>query len=136
PRTHLVEPERHGFHRLHGLFSVNVGQQESVPRLSDFEKIAAPLAAGVLQSPMRDLGGKLLDWEELVGISGWARERGVPFHMDGARLWESQPFYGRLYHEIADLFDTVYVSFYKILGGIAGSVLAGPTDIIAEARVW
>ena len=30
----------------------------------------------------------------------------------------------------------MYVSFYKILGGIAGSVLAGPADVIAEARTW
>jgi threonine aldolase len=30
----------------------------------------------------------------------------------------------------------VYVSFYKILGGIAGCVLAGPEDFIAEARLW
>ena len=38
--------------------------------------------------------------------------------------------------EIAGLFDTVYVSFYKDLGGIAGSGLAGPEDFIAEAREW
>jgi len=56
--------------------------------------------------------------------------------MDGARLWESRPFYNREYSEIAALFDTVYVSFYKILGGIAGSILAGPADVIAEARIW
>jgi threonine aldolase len=30
----------------------------------------------------------------------------------------------------------VYVSFYKDLRGIAGAVLAGPEDVIAEARVW
>jgi threonine aldolase len=57
-------------------------------------------------------------------------------HLDGARLWECRPFYGREYAEIAGLFDSVYVSFYKILGGIAGSVLAGPADVIAESRVW
>jgi threonine aldolase len=38
--------------------------------------------------------------------------------------------------EIAGLFDSVYVSFYKGLGGIAGCVLAGPASFIAEARVW
>lgn len=30
----------------------------------------------------------------------------------------------------------MYVSLYKGLGGIAGSVLAGPQDILDEARVW
>jgi threonine aldolase len=66
----------------------------------------------------------------------WARESRIPTHLDGARLWECRPFYGREYNEIAGLFDSVYVSFYKILGGIAGSVLAGPADVIAEARTW
>ena len=46
--------------------------------------------------------------------------------MDGARLWECTPYYGRTLAEIAGLFDTVYVSFYKGLGGLAGSALAGP----------
>jgi threonine aldolase len=56
--------------------------------------------------------------------------------MDGARLWESQPFYDRTYADIAALFDSVYVSFYKILGGIDGAALAGPQDLIDNARVW
>jgi threonine aldolase len=57
-------------------------------------------------------------------------------HLDGARLWESQPFYGRPHAEIAGLFDSAYVSFYKGLGGIAGAALAGDTALVAEARVW
>ena len=38
--------------------------------------------------------------------------------------------------EIAALFDTVYVSFYKGLGGVAGGMLLGEEDVIAEAREW
>ena len=57
-------------------------------------------------------------------------------HLDGARLWQCRAFYGRDYAEIAGLFDSAYVSFYKDLGGIAGAVLAGPKDFIAAARVW
>ncbi len=56
--------------------------------------------------------------------------------MDGTRRWESGPYYAQPYAEIAALFDTVYVSFYKGLGGLAGAALAGPTELIAEARVW
>ena len=65
-----------------------------------------------------------------------ARERGVPLHFDGARLWESQPYLEHSLAEIADLADTVYVSFYKGLGGLAGAVVAGPSDVVAEARRW
>jgi threonine aldolase len=56
--------------------------------------------------------------------------------MDGARLWESAPYYGRTYAEVAVLFDSVYVSFYKGIGGISGAALAGTQEFIKEARVW
>ena len=46
------------------------------------------------------------------------------------------PFYDRPLAEIAGLFDTVYVSFYKGLGGLAGSMLLGDDDVVAEARTW
>ena len=56
--------------------------------------------------------------------------------MDGARLWQCAPFYQRTLAEIADLFDTVYVSFYKDLGAPAGAALTGTKVVIDEARVW
>ena len=56
--------------------------------------------------------------------------------MDGARLWQCTPFYQRNLAEIAGLFDTVYVSFYKILGGLSGAALCGSKDLMDEARLW
>jgi threonine aldolase len=56
--------------------------------------------------------------------------------MDGARLWESQPFYGRSYVDISANFDSVYISFYKTLGALSGAALAGPADVIDEAKLW
>ncbi|KPC66163.1 threonine aldolase, partial [Streptomyces sp. NRRL WC-3753] len=38
--------------------------------------------------------------------------------------------------EIAALADTVYVSFYKSLEGIGGAALAGPAELVEEARTW
>jgi threonine aldolase len=104
--------------------------------LDDLKGIHEPLAALLLELPLREIGGQLPAWDDLVAQSSWAHDHNVAMHMDGARLWESAPFYGRSYAEIAALFDTVYVSFYKGVGGIAGAVLAGPADVIAEARVW
>ena len=109
---------------------------ERLLTLEDLKAISEPVGALLLELPQRDLGGQLPDWVALNEIMAWARERGIPTHLDGARLWECRPFYGREYTEIAGLFDSVYVSFYKILGGIAGSMLAGPADLIAEARTW
>ena len=76
------------------------------------------------------------DWQHLVDQVEWARQRGAAVHLDGARLWECTPFYARTLAEIAGLFDTVYVSFYKLLGGLAGCCLAGTEEVAAEVREW
>jgi threonine aldolase len=136
PKCHLETHEEKGYQRLHGLHGILVGSAERLLTLEDLKAISEPVGALLLELPQRDLGGQLPDWEALNEIMAWARERGIPTHLDGARLWECGPFYGREYTEIARLFDSVYVSFYKILGGIAGAMLAGPADAIAEARTW
>ncbi len=136
PTSHLEIHEKHAYQRLHGLSGILVGSPNHLLTLDDLKAVAEPLGALLIELPQREIGGQLPTWDELTSIVSWARERGVPTHLDGARLWESQPFYEREYAEIAALFDTVYVSFYKSLGGIAGAILAGPIDVIAEARVW
>lgn len=136
PQNHLDHHEKFAYQHLHGLHGVQVGDPNRLLTLADLQAIAEPLAGLLLELPQREIGGQLPTWDELVACTGWARERGIPVHMDGARLWDAAPFYGRPHAEIAAMFDTVYVSFYKALGGLAGAALAGPADVIAEARVW
>jgi threonine aldolase len=136
PTCHLELHEEKGYARLHGLHAVLVGDPNGLLTLADLERIREPVAALLLELPQREIGGRLPAWEELVAQTGWARAHGVALHLDGARLWESQPFYDRPHAEIAALFDSVYVSFYKGLGGMAGAVLAGDAELVAEARVW
>jgi threonine aldolase len=136
PRNHLDTQEKYAYQHLHGLHGVEVGEPERTVPLAKPQGVAVPLAALLLELPQREIGGQLPSWDELVALTGWARERGIPVHMDGARLWDAAPFYDRPLTEITALFDSIYVSFYKALGGIAGAALAGPADLIAEARVW
>jgi threonine aldolase len=136
PLCHLEIHEDKAYQHLHGLKGVVLGSPHRLITLQDLEAIREPLAALLLELPQREIGGQLPAWDELVSQAGWARRQGIPLHMDGARLWECGPFYQRPYAEIAALFDSVYVSFYKALGGISGAALAGPTDFIKEARLW
>ncbi|MHB8645349.1 MAG: threonine aldolase family protein [Thermomicrobiales bacterium] len=136
PMCHVETKEERGYQRLHGLHARLVGDARRLMTLEDLQTVAEPIAALLIELPQRDLGGMLPSWEELRAQAAWARERGAAVHMDGARLWESAPFYGRSYAEIAGLFDSVYVSFYKGIGAMAGSALAGSAAFIAEARVW
>lgn len=136
PLCHVETREEKGYQRLHGLHARLVGDPRRLITLDDLNAVAEPVAALLLELPQRDLGGMLPSWAELQAQAAWARERGAAVHMDGARLWESATYYGRSYAEIAALFDSVYVSFYKGIGAIAGAALAGAAAFIAEARVW
>ena len=90
----------------------------------------------LFELPEREIGGRLPEWADLETQVAFVRERGAAVHLDGARLWECTPHYGRTPAEIAALFDTVYVSLYKGLGGLAGCCLAGDEEVVDEVRAW
>ena len=134
--SHLVLHELDALPELHGLRLQQLTAERRPVTVDDLDGLAGPLAAVTVELPLRDGGYVLPSWDDLVALSDRVRERGVPLHLDGARLWECGPFYDRPYADIAALADSVYVSFYKGLGGMAGAVLAGEEDLVAEARRW
>ena len=136
PESHLDRHEGRALERLHGLVGRAVGDRNRLLTLEDLQGVAEPPAALVLELPQRDLGGQLPEWDALQAQVAWARERGAAAHLDGARLWEAAAGYGRPPAEVAALFDTTYVSFYKGVGALAGCCLAGPEDVVAEVREW
>ena len=97
---------------------------------------AADLGAVMLELPLRDAGCLLPTWEELVSVSEAARGLGVPLHVDGARIWESQPHLDHSLAEIAALSDSTYVSFYKGLGAMSGAAVVCDEPMAAELRAW
>jgi threonine aldolase len=143
PLSHLRTHEENAFSRLHGLHEVLAGSRftpvEPI-RLETLEEIREPLAALLIELPQRDIGGYLPTWDELVSQVEWARARGAAVHLDGARIWEAAPYYAatakKSLADIAELFDSIYVSFYKGLGGISGSCVLGDKDVIDEASLW
>src|SRR6516164_4428972 len=125
PMCHLCTHEGEAYQRLHGLTGRPAGELDRLMTIDDLTEIAEPPAALLIELPQRDLGGQQPDWEELQAQAAWARDRGAAVHLDGARLWESAAGYDRPLAEIAALFDTVYVSFYKGIGALAGCCVAG-----------
>jgi threonine aldolase len=136
PTCHLELHEHAGYAHLHGLKVELVGDRDRLIELEDLEALHAPIGALLIELPQREIGGRLPEWDDLVRQIEWARAQGTATHLDGARIWESAPYYQRPHAEIAALFDSVYVSLYKGLGGFAGSLLAGTEDVVAAARVW
>lgn len=136
PLSHLEIHEQSAYSKLHNLTSILVGESNRLWNIADFEKVKTKISTLLIELPQREIGGQLPTWEELTKITNWAKEREIALHLDGARLWECKPFYQKSYAEICEPFDSVYVSFYKILGGIAGAVLAGSDKLIKEAKIW
>jgi threonine aldolase len=136
PTCHLELYEDKAYQRLHGLVGLKVGTANALITLADLDGIHEPIGALLLELPQREIGGQLPSWDDLAAQTAWAKSHGVAAHMDGARLWECGVFYDRPLSEIAALFDTVYVSFYKGLAGTGGGMLLGEEDAIAEAREW
>lgn len=136
PSCHMELHEQRGYRRLHGLDVVLVGSFDEPMTAADLEPIVESMSALVVELPTRENGGRLPDWDDLVELSTLAQERGIARHLDGARLWEAAAGYERPLDEVAGLFDSVYVSFYKGIGALPGSMLLGPTDVIQEAAIW
>ncbi|XHS79499.1 threonine aldolase family protein [Burkholderiaceae bacterium UC74_6] len=136
PQSHIAADEDEALERLSGLRAQMLGAPDVPFTAADLAALAEKPAVVVVELPLRRGGFRLPGWDELVAISDWCRANGVRLHLDGARLWESAPHYGRSLAEISALADSVYVSFYKGLGGLAGSLLLGPEDFTAALAPW
>lgn len=134
--SHLLLHEDDGPRILQNLDIVLHTRGERVCRATDLAAVEGPLAAVLVELPLRDGGYLLPTWDDLVEVSEHCRARGIPLHIDGARLWESRPYLGHDYPQIAALADSVYVSFYKGLAGFSGAVLAGDEEFVDAARLW
>ncbi|WP_338868782.1 threonine aldolase family protein [Myxococcus stipitatus] len=136
PSSHHVLHEDSSHVVLHGLRDVILSPWTRPLLAVDVRDSPDALGSVSVELPVRWLGGRLQTWEQLEELKRTCRDKGVKLHMDGARLWECQPFYGRPYADICRGFDSVYVSLYKRIGALGGAMLVGGEDFIREARVW
>ena len=136
PKCHLECHEQKAYRELHGLSVILLGDPNRLFTLEDLIQVKNPISTLLIELPQRDLGGELPTWDELTKIVSYARSKGINVHLDGARLWQCEPFYEKSLLEICDLFDSVYVSFYKDLNGLPGAMLLGPADFVADSRIW
>ncbi|MDH6576725.1 beta-eliminating lyase-related protein [Kitasatospora sp. MAP5-34] len=135
----LAHPERHeqrAYSRLTGLQSVWPTTAPRLPTAEEVRGVVDDYDVLMLELPLRDAGFVLPTWDELTGTVAAANDAGAVVHLDGARLWESVHHLGHSLPEIAGLADSVYVSFYKTLGGISGAAVAGDEHFVREAKLW
>jgi threonine aldolase len=134
--SHPLVHERYALMSLSGLRAVASTTAPRPPTADEVRELDEPYGTLMLELPLRDPGFLLPTWDELVAVTDAARARGARVHLDGARLWETTVHFGQDLATIAGLADSVYVSFYKTLGGLAGAALAGPEWYVKQARAW
>ncbi len=79
-------------------------------------------------------GGTVVPLENLRGLRALAHENKLVMHLDGARVFNAAAALGVNVREITVFFDSVMFCLSKGLSAPIGSILAGTTAFVAEAR--
>ena len=81
-------------------------------------------------------GGRCTSVEILEEIWAGAKERKLPLHLDGARIFNAAVALGVDVKKLTRGFDTVMFCLSKGLGAPVGSMLVGSAELMARARVF
>lgn len=142
--AHVLRAEMGAAAVLSGITTRSWPATRGLLDVSRVERLMAP-AAGPYQVSTRCVvventhnfgGGTVQPLEEMQRLREVTARAGVAVHLDGARLWNAHVATGVPLDAYAACADTVSVCLSKGLGAPVGSLLAGPADLVAEARVW
>ncbi|ELZ61226.1 MULTISPECIES: threonine aldolase family protein [Halorubrum] len=79
-------------------------------------------------------GGKAVPVDRIAAAAEAARERDVPVHLDGARVFNAAVALGVDASEVVEPVDSVTFCLSKGLGAPVGSILAGDEAFVEDAR--
>jgi threonine aldolase len=98
------------------------------------ETDAAPVGLLCYENTHNQAGGTALAPAETAGLIAAARERGVPVHLDGARLFNAAVALGLPARALVDETDSATFCVSKGLGAPIGSIICGRAAFIERAR--
>jgi len=87
-----------------------------------------------VENTMNKGGGCCWDMEELKRIKQVCVDKGLAFHLDGARLFNALVAKKESAKDYGKLFDTISICLSKGLGAPVGSLLLGNKEHISKAR--
>jgi threonine aldolase len=93
-----------------------------------------PVGLVCFENTHNQAGGTALAPAETAGLIAAARNRGIPVHLDGARVFNAAVALGLPASVLAEGADSVTFCVSKGLGAPVGSVLCGRADFIERAR--
>lgn len=138
---HIYNYEQAAFAQLSGVSARTIESQYGLLRPEQFHGLIRPENDHLVRTRLVCLenthnrgSGRVMPLDTVRAICDWGRAGGLRTHLDGARLFNAVAATGVPAAEWAKSFDTVSVCFSKGLGAPVGSALAGPRDLIREAR--
>ncbi|MBV9508509.1 MAG: low-specificity L-threonine aldolase [Acidobacteriia bacterium] len=96
----------------------------------------APTGLISIENTHNMAGGTVYPTAVIHEICDQAHERGIPVHMDGARVFNASVASQVPVREIVEPADTVMFCVSKALGAPVGSLLAGSAEAIARGRLF
>jgi threonine aldolase len=96
----------------------------------------ARVTAIALENTHNRAGGRIWPRDQRRAVIERARQHQLRVHLDGARLCNASIATGEPLASLCEGIDTVSLCLSKGLGAPVGSVLAGPSSLITEARRW
>jgi threonine aldolase len=138
--AHMLAYESGALGALHGVqTNTLVGQRGALP----LDTLATRFRPDYVHCPRTALlcleqthmasGGSLVPFEAFAGAARCARERGVPVHLDGARLANAVVASGVPAARWAAEVDSVSLCLSKGLGAPVGSIVAGTAEFARRA---
>src|SRR3954469_2301046 len=141
---HILRSEMGGIASLAGLFYRPIPSKRGAPDLEVIgEHLSAKLAGFKLATALvtvetthNSAGGAALPLDYLAKLRALTAEKGVPVHIDGARVFNAAVAQGVPAAEIARHGDSVGFCVSKGLSAPFGSVLCGSAAFIERARAY
>jgi threonine aldolase len=140
-RAHIVYFELGATAALGGIPTRTLPSDDGLPALAALRASYAargayrdPTGALALENTHNMAGGRVFARDRIEPLLTWARERGLPVHLDGARIWNAAVALGTTPAALAAGFDTVMFCLSKGLGAPVGSLVVSTRARIDEAR--
>jgi threonine aldolase len=138
--AHIYEYELGMMAAFAGVVPRFVAAPKGVPDPDDIRRAVrhsvhqSPTGLIALENTHNRAGGTVLPLEVIAATSQIAKAEGLPFHLDGARVWNALEAQQLEPIALAQHFDSMAVCLSKGLGAPVGSLIAGSKAFIKECH--
>jgi threonine aldolase len=136
-RSHMFNMEMAGMAVISGVLAHPIHCQDGMMDWDSIEAAIRPRSSYFAQTGLVAVentqnlaGGTVMSFERMQEIAERAHGKGLPVHLDGARIFNAAIVLKRDVAEIASLFDSVMFCLSKGLGAPVGSMIVGSREFI------